>query len=356
MGLMDDIGGLLFLLTGDVLVHFLLMRVWQNVNKEAAEIKKAPKLDEPQLEKLYTDGCLPYVYMKGEVKARKSLLHSLYDDSKVGVMRRISKEEHKTKSVQGVWTTVKSTLADTLESTAFYLLFKGPKNEIVINVTSPESASFLETAMRTTHDKFETWTGGALSTAVYHLSGNVPKGVHEQETMLEEGTKLMAFGEVSFDRGKIELRPPRSDANRKYILTTLSKYEVIKKLENKSYWLKVILYGTSIIGFALTCRILYKIYNKWKVKKENELLLARVQAERQKQRVLQRDVGAASDGDGSEAVADKCVVCLTNPREIVLLNCGHLCICADCLTQLPTPLVCPICRQSVEQHIVTYSP
>ena len=50
-----------------------------------------------------------------------------------------------------------------------------------------------------------------------------------------------------------------------------------------------------------------------------------------------------------------CVVCLTNPREVVLLDCGHVCLCLDCLEQMPSE-TCPICRVNYRTYAPCYIP
>jgi len=40
-----------------------------------------------------------------------------------------------------------------------------------------------------------------------------------------------------------------------------------------------------------------------------------------------------------------CTVCLHNPREIIIMNCGHVCVCADCVLQLRGK--CPVCRSPI---------
>lgn len=48
-----------------------------------------------------------------------------------------------------------------------------------------------------------------------------------------------------------------------------------------------------------------------------------------------------------------CVVCLTNEREIILLPCGHVCICKTCSGSMQTKL-CPICRKTIESRKVAF--
>lgn len=47
-----------------------------------------------------------------------------------------------------------------------------------------------------------------------------------------------------------------------------------------------------------------------------------------------------------------CVVCNTNAREIILLPCGHVCICEDCSGNINDN--CPICRTPIAQKAAAY--
>lgn len=47
-----------------------------------------------------------------------------------------------------------------------------------------------------------------------------------------------------------------------------------------------------------------------------------------------------------------CVVCRTNPREIVLIPCGHFCLCEDCSTDIDSN--CPLCREFIRQKNAAY--
>ena len=61
-------------------------------------------------------------------------------------------------------------------------------------------------------------------------------------------------------------------------------------------------------------------------------------------------------GDGAE-VADSlsCVVCLGAEREVILLPCGHVCVCADCADILITAgHTCPVCRASIDTVLPAY--
>ena len=45
--------------------------------------------------------------------------------------------------------------------------------------------------------------------------------------------------------------------------------------------------------------------------------------------------------------SEECVICLTNPSNILFCNCGHLCYCSEC-EKLKTSNKCPICKTENE--------
>lgn len=50
-----------------------------------------------------------------------------------------------------------------------------------------------------------------------------------------------------------------------------------------------------------------------------------------------------------EGEENTCCVCLTEPKEVLLLPCRHLCVCTTCFEQLTR---CPVCRASFESSLV----
>ena len=43
----------------------------------------------------------------------------------------------------------------------------------------------------------------------------------------------------------------------------------------------------------------------------------------------------------------ECIICLTNPPQVLFCNCGHLCYCLEC-EKLKTSNKCPICKTENE--------
>lgn len=51
--------------------------------------------------------------------------------------------------------------------------------------------------------------------------------------------------------------------------------------------------------------------------------------------------------------AHLCVVCMEEPRSIVLVPCGHMALCGDCCQRIIVQQkgTCPMCCQEVEYHV-----
>ena len=41
--------------------------------------------------------------------------------------------------------------------------------------------------------------------------------------------------------------------------------------------------------------------------------------------------------------SDECVICLTNPPNVLFCNCGHLCMCEEC-DKVKSLNTCPVCK------------
>lgn len=71
-------------------------------------------------------------------------------------------------------------------------------------------------------------------------------------------------------------------------------------------------------------------------------------------------VDAVADGDVRveldhvyESGDSECLICMENPNEVVLISCGHYCLCHDCATRLmDTGKSCPLCRSSIIQIVM----
>ncbi len=51
-----------------------------------------------------------------------------------------------------------------------------------------------------------------------------------------------------------------------------------------------------------------------------------------------------------------CVICLSQPKSIVLMACSHLCLCESCLNQSGASLTeCPVCRKAINGTMKIFS-
>ena len=46
--------------------------------------------------------------------------------------------------------------------------------------------------------------------------------------------------------------------------------------------------------------------------------------------------------------SDQCVICLTNPSNVLFCNCGHLCICVEC-DRVKSLNTCPVCKTQLKE-------
>lgn len=68
------------------------------------------------------------------------------------------------------------------------------------------------------------------------------------------------------------------------------------------------------------------------------------EVEKQRRRIL----------SNSEVQVEECIICWSNPRNTVLLECGHICICIECTAAIQLDDAdhgCPICRKKVSRII-----
>ena len=210
----------------------------------------------------------------------------------------------------------------------------------------PSEATFLIDDLTSTFDKFEPNQSSLLQRMADRIFGDVHEGTHVSEEMLLCDTLLLGIGKLALVDGKIYLKPPESEY--KYIVTQMTKSEVLRRFETKESMFKVLTCITGLIGVGIVFYLAHKHYKEWKLKREREHFLNEMRNV--------RNGRANYNENGSTDEDNTCVICLANPREVILLNCGHICACAECVVALPTPMVCPVCRQNVERYLPVYNP
>ena len=62
---------------------------------------------------------------------------------------------------------------------------------------------------------------------------------------------------------------------------------------------------------------------------------------------LQDAMKAEDDDDGKE-----CIICLTNPKNTIMMPCGHLCVCDECAIPITkSTKQCPVCRAAITSTV-----
>jgi E3 ubiquitin-protein ligase MUL1 len=119
-------------------------------------------------------------------------------------------------------------------------------------------------------------------------------------------------------------------------ISLLTCIGIVKKLEGRNTVLKVAICVVVSVGAIIAIRRLRIIWKERAMQRMRDAIL------RQRSQI---DIEGLSD-------IQICTVCLTNPKEIILIPCGHVCVCADCCLKLHSK--CPVCRQSVSSTHPAY--
>lgn len=232
----------------------------------------------------------------------------------------------------------KKVLRDATNVTPFKLVGKDG-GEIL--VAEPLASEQIMDDLTTTFDRFEPNKSTVLERGIDRIFGDVSKGFQETERMLNIGISLFGIGKLVIDGDTVKIVPP--DGGNMYILTKLTKPEVVTVLRGRVKVMKVLTVIFGVLGMGMFMFWAYKKFMHYKEQWEMDRALAEYSAMRSQ---------AATSGDNEGA--QNCVICLSEPKEVVVLDCGHICMCARCAGALPEPRRCPMCRQNVVRIIPVY--
>ncbi|RUS74644.1 hypothetical protein EGW08_017598 [Elysia chlorotica] len=334
-------------------VSYVFYRLYRSRTDTARQVKNIPIWEpgEDLLSHLTNDGNLAYAAVEGVVKELNRTLHSRHGNNE-GVIMETQLIEHKSQRINGFWSDVKKVLRDTTEYVPFAL--KPVKdsgtdgNKHVVEVLDPGQAARLRDELETTHDSFEPHRSSLVQIGIDRLFGEVSKGLQESEKMLLTGTSLLGVGKVFLERGQIKMAPP-DDLSRTYILTKMRLSELVRHYEAQSSMYKVIALLSALIGGGILSIIVWRQTRAWLERRKQRIQfedIRRAMAEAAERRRVH--ISVARNRNSEEAEIDNtCVVCLTNQRQVVALNCGHISLCADCAEALHFPKKCPVCRAAV---------
>lgn len=295
----------------------------------------------PQLETLINktpDNRIGYIAIRGIVKPLGKPLNSINNKKLTGVVQKLKIKEHViARTTAGFWSDQERTIHKVYNTVPFALQGQGQSVEIL----EPLSADILDLDM--VSNTFEPTVPSFADHLWGFFTGVRQRGLQSTEELLREGAVITGIGELSRTKSKIlALQPPLNGTP--FYLTSMSISSLFRKLNERkrTYRLLCIMFGAigMLIG-GIVFRRYWKDRTEQRMAEELRQSLAESRKER-RQRV--RDTDLRED--------QLCIVCRTNPREIILLPCGHVCLCEDCADDITGD--CPICRTPIEQKAAAY--
>ncbi|XP_003740854.1 mitochondrial ubiquitin ligase activator of nfkb 1 [Galendromus occidentalis] len=289
-------------------------------------------------------GCV-HAVVRGTVRATGPLLYARMARDEKGVLVRFKTIDYRMKwnPFSRMWHHEQKVIQDSFRHTPFGLAAIGNvKGRGFVDVPQPLEAGL--DCLTKIYDKYTPASGG-MSHLTGWLRGEHTEGVREKEYILKEGALVLGFGTLKADgTGTISLVPPADGTP--MFLTADTLPVVVKTLDSKRaharFW--AFLFGFSCV--ALGAYVGYRLFNNYRRCRQQRTDSVRRDEVRRKRRQEARSL---------VETGPQCVVCMSNRVEVMLLECGHLCLCTDCCEQLVDGL-CPICRTVYTRQVAAYLP
>ncbi|CAG07697.1 unnamed protein product [Tetraodon nigroviridis] len=199
--------------------------------------------------------------------------------------------------------------------------------------------------MEMIHEKFHQVSSGLVDIVGQYLSGEKPKGQLETEEMLKVGAALIGAGELVLAAdGTLSLQPP-SDGS-EYFLSLVDFDSLQGELKSAAYWCQWLAVASALLGTAVLVWVCRRYYCHRKAQRQLEE--ERRIFERMSEEPRVRASPQASVNLVEEQVENICVICYTEPRNCIIMDCGHVCCCYSCYQAL-VQRKCPICRQDISR-------
>ncbi|XP_077204335.1 mitochondrial ubiquitin ligase activator of nfkb 1-A-like isoform X2 [Paroedura picta] len=316
--------------------------------KVASKIQEAPKLqvgdDLTGILSATGTGCLSYVAIEGIVQPTEVALSSPYHQDLWGVIDRQVLKEHRLiwNSLARSWTDSERVVLEQVHTAPFVLASPGGKAAGPVVVESPLHA--IELPLETVYERFQQTSHGFKDLLGHYLSGEKPKGFLETEEMLLVGSSLTGIGELALHPdGSLHLQPPADGSG--YFLCLGDWQALLDELQSASSFWKWATLLCGLVAATVLLRALCRAYRRHRLKQEEE-------NERRAFEDLRSHEEPVSE-TGEEPPTSVCVICLAEPRQCVLLPCGHVCCCFRCFQALPRR-TCPICRSPIDRVVPLY--
>lgn len=340
-------------ISADALIVYLLYKAYRSRVKEADVLVDTPTHDvgaslraaiEVSPEKSFD-----YVCIQGVTKATGEPLKSQFT-GEVGVIQHQLLIEHRSKRTNGSWSDFTRIVRDFFNYCPFHIVSRDSDStgDHSVEISDVLAADYLSDHLPVVHDSYSPVKDNLLSKGMDLLFGEVTKGYQDKERFLPVGAPFLGVGRLTLEGTQLILQPPAD--GRRYILTTLGKPDVVRSMRSNARTLKVLLWIFAILGSGVACYSIYKFVTRWLAERDS-----RRTAEEIRRMTEARSSGGASDtGSSAQDESTRCIVCIENRRDVVILNCGHVCVCYSCAVALPEPKLCPICRSRVLRFVPVF--
>lgn len=279
---------------------------------------------------------LDYAVIRGTVVPVGSPMKAVMSPSVTAVLQVMKLYEHRiSKGIAGFWTEHSKLLHMSTNEVPFYLQNEGGK----VEVCDAFSSHVLD--LDVVYDNYEPAKLSFFDHIFGFISGVSQRGHQTTEEVLREGSYITAIGEIELTDTGMKLQPSKLGP---MFLTTATKNTVMRRLEEAKSSTLVKILICSTVGAVLIGLIARKLYKKQKAEKEERLFRESMEKSRLERRSKQRIETISDD--------QRCVVCVTNPKEVIVLPCGHVCLCEDCAVQIKS--ACPVCRCDIKTKAAAY--
>lgn len=304
--------------------------------KDAEIHEVGPKLE--SLLKEQPDNRIGYIAIRGIVAPLGKPLTSINDTKITGVVQKLKIKEHVVaRSTAGFWSDQEHTVHKVYNTVPFALKH-GTKT---VEVLEPLSADILD--LDVVSNTFEPTVPSFADHLWGFFTGIRKRGLQSTEELLRDGTLMTGIGELSKSNSNaLSLQPPTNGMP--FYLTSMSITSLLKKLDERKRAYRFLGFMFGAVGLLIGGIVLRRY---WKDRTEQRLaeeLRQSLSASRRERRQRVRDTDLRED--------QLCVVCRTNPLEIILLPCGHVCLCEDCSDDITSD--CPVCRSPIIQKAAAY--
>lgn len=263
-------------------------------------------------------------------------MKAVMSPSVTAVLQVMKLYEHRvSKGISGFWTEHSSMMHMSTNEVPFYIQNDGGSLEVL----DAFSSHVLD--LDVVYDNYEPCKLSFFDHIFGFITGVSQRGHQTTEEVLREGSFMTVIGEIELTDSGMRIQPSKVGP---MFVTTATKSTLLRRMEEAKSSSVVKILVCSAVGAVLITLIVRKLYKKHKAAKEERLFRESMEKSRRERRSVQR-IEPNSD-------EQRCVVCVTNPKEVIVLPCGHVCLCEDCALQIKT--TCPVCRGDIKTKAPAY--